>query len=108
MKVMPEQGVHNMIRKHIKVRGRVQGVGFRYTAMGLAQKCSLTGWVRNNYDGSVEMEVQGADHRVDLFLQELRSGKPCGNRWIRIDQMDVSEIPLVNAAKEKGFIPRSY
>jgi len=68
----------------------------------------LTGWVRNNYDGSVEMEVQGADHRVDLFLQELHTGKPGGNRWIRIDQMDVSEIPLVNVAKERGFIPKSY
>ncbi len=97
-----------MIRKHIKVRGRVQGVGFRYTAMGIARKCSLTGWVRNNYDGSVEMEVQGADHRVDLFLQELYSGKPGGNRWIRIDEMDVSEIPLVNAAKERDFLPKTY
>ena len=97
-----------MVRKHILFSGRVQGVGFRYTVMGIAQKCSLTGWVRNNYDGSVEMEVQGADHRVDLFLQELHTGKPGGNRWIRIDQMDVSEIPLVNVAKERGFIPKSY
>ena len=97
-----------MIRKHIQVRGRVQGVGFRYTVMGIAQKCSLTGWVRNNYDGSVEMEVQGADHRVDLFLQELHTGKPGGNRWIRIEHLDVKEIPLVNVAREKGFIPKSY
>ena len=97
-----------MLRRHMIFHGWVQGVGFRYTVMGIAQKCSLTGWVRNNYDGSVEMEVQGADHRVDLFLQELHTGKPGGNRWIRIDQMDVSEIPLVNVAKERGFIPKSY
>ena len=61
-----------MIRKHIQVRGRVQGVGFRYTVMGIAQKCSLTGWVRNNYDGSVEMEVQGPHSKVYQLLERQK------------------------------------
>ena len=45
-----------MVRKYIIVTGRVQGVGFRYHAMNLAMEYDLTGWVRNLYNGGVEME----------------------------------------------------
>ena len=86
-----------MIRKHIIAHGRVQGVGLRFT---------VTGWVRNLYDGTVEMEVQGLDHRVELFLQELSSDRPGGNRFIRIDKLDITNIPSVNVADEKGFRAR--
>ena len=48
-----------MIRKHIIAHGRVQGVGLRFTVTGFAKKYNVTGWVRNLYDGTVEMEVQG-------------------------------------------------
>ena len=47
-----------IVRKHIIFRGRVQGVGFRYHSTYKAENLGLTGWVRNCYDGSVEMEVQ--------------------------------------------------
>lgn len=97
-----------MIRRHIKVKGRVQGVGFRYTITGIAQKKQLTGWVRSNFDGSVELEVQGADHRVEDFIQELTSGAPAGNRWIRIQNYEVSAVPLVNVTKETSFRPIHY
>ena len=53
-----------MIRKHIIAHGRVQGVGLRFTVTGFAKKYNVTGWVRNLYDGTVEMEVQGLEHRV--------------------------------------------
>ena len=56
-----------MIRKHIIAHGRVQGVGLRFTVTGFAKKYNVTGWVRNLYDGTVEMEVQGLDHRVELL-----------------------------------------
>ena len=46
-----------MVRKHFKITGRVQGVGFRYRAKYAASGMGLTGWVRNEWDGSVEMEV---------------------------------------------------
>ena len=92
-----------MIRKHIIAHGRVQGVGLRFTVTGFAKK---TGWVRNLYDGTVEMEVQGLDHRVELFLQELSSDRPGGNRFIRIDKLDITNIPSVNVADEKGFRAR--
>lgn len=88
-----------MIRKHVIVRGRVQGVGFRYITSSIAFKYHVTGWVRNEYDGSVEIEVQGPEHRVALFLEELGQGY----RFARIDSMDVTDIPAVNVLKEKQF-----
>ena len=60
------------VRKHIYFYGRVQGVGFRYYAVQKAGQLGLAGWVRNRYDGSVEMEVEGAETDIDqmiLFLQ---------------------------------------
>ena len=95
-----------MIRKHIIAHGRVQGVGLRFTVTGFAKKYNVTGWVRNLYDGTVEMEVQGLEHRVDLFLQELSSDRPGGNGFTRIDRLDISDIPSVNAAKETQFRAR--
>ena len=41
------------VRKHMIFHGRVQGVGFRYTAKYLARSMNLTGWVKNEYDGTV-------------------------------------------------------
>ena len=52
-----------MVRKHIIFYGRVQGVGFRYYSVYKARALGLTGWVRNLYDGTVEMEVQGKRER---------------------------------------------
>ena len=95
-----------MIRKHIIAHGRVQGVGLRFTVTGFGKKYNVTGWVRNLYVGTVEMEVQGLDHRVELFLQELSSDRPGGNRFIRIDKLDITNIPSVNVADEKGFRAR--
>ena len=95
-----------MVRKHIYFSGDVQGVGFRYRSCYIAQSLGLTGWVENLWDGRVEMEVQGLDHRVELFLQELSSDRPGGNGFIRIDRLDISDIPSVNAAKETRFRAR--
>ena len=49
-----------IIRKRVVFYGRVQGVGFRYTAQFAAQSAGTTGWVRNEYNGSVVMEIQGS------------------------------------------------
>lgn len=88
-----------MIRKHIVAKGRVQSVGFRYFCTSIASKCNVTGWVRNLYDGSVEIEVQGADHRVDLFIQEVNAG----NRFARVDRLDITNIPPIKAGEETHF-----
>ena len=57
-----------------KVQGRVQGVGFRAAAASFARGLGLTGWVRNNLDGTVEVLAEGADADVDAFLAWLRKG----------------------------------
>lgn len=52
--------------------GRVQGVGFRYTAREAAEACGVDGWVRNLPDGRVEMVAAGTRTSIECFLQEIR------------------------------------
>ena len=77
------------IRKHIVFYGRVQGVGFRYTAKYLAQSLELTGWVKNDWEGTVTMEVQGREQLINKLLVGLNN-----SRFIPIDLMDTKEIHL--------------
>lgn len=81
--------INMVVRKHILFYGRVQGVGFRYHATYKARSLGLSGWVRNLYDGSVEMEVQGdADAIADLLLYLHKQ------RFVRIDRMEEVQIEL--------------
>lgn len=59
------------IRKHIYFSGRVQAVGFRYSALCLAKELQLTGWVKNLTDGRVEAELQGQAKLVDSFVERI-------------------------------------
>lgn len=88
------------VRKHIYFSGRVQGVGFRYTATYLARPLDLTGWVKNLWDGRVEMEVQGQEAAIQRFLSQLRR-----QRYIAIDDMEIRDIDVIN---ESRFIALSY
>ena len=63
------------IRCHYVFKGEVQGVGFRYTAQYAANSLGLTGWVKNNWDGSVEMEVQGDDESIEKMLSMIYGGR---------------------------------
>lgn len=92
-----------MVRKHIILNGHVQGVGFRYTVTGIGKKFkSLSGWVRNCLDGSVEMEVQGTEDEVTEFINRLNTKAPGGNKDIYITNLDITEVPLVMEEKP-GF-----
>ncbi len=88
-----------MIRKGLIVHGRVQGVGFRFIASSIAHACHVTGFVRNEFNGTVSIEVQGADHRVNSFVDQIREG----NRFARVDYIDIRDLPLVPADKETQF-----
>ncbi|MFB4169154.1 acylphosphatase [Virgibacillus sp. JSM 102003] len=74
---------------HVTVSGRVQGVGFRYTTQQIAIKYNLTGWVQNQPDGTVELEVEGNKSSVDTFLKALEDSN---NQFIRIDDMNVETL----------------
>ncbi len=89
------------VRKRIRFTGRVQGVGFRYQATRLARALGLTGWVRNEDDGSVLMEVQGTETGIGHLLLELEE-----DRYIRIESTDIERLELKNG--ERGFGPTGY
>ena len=84
------------IRRHTYFSGRVQGVGFRFTACYLASHLGLTGWVKNLCDGRVEMEVQGTEDYIDLLILRLKEG-----RYIQIENMETEELTV--QTKESGF-----
>lgn len=77
------------IRQRLTFTGRVQGVGFRYTASHIADNLGLTGWVYNEWDGSVVMEVQGQEHIIEQMLQILDRGV-----FIQIDNIERKAVPL--------------
>ena len=77
------------VRKHIFFYGRVQGVGFRYYAVQKANQLGLTGWVKNLYDGSVEMEVEGQEELIDQLIIFLQN-----RTYIWIERIDAKSIPL--------------
>jgi acylphosphatase len=68
-----------MPRLLVVVRGRVQGVGFRYFVLKRARERGLKGQVRNRPDGAVEAEAEGARQALESWLEQLRLG-PTGAR----------------------------
>lgn len=80
--------VLNMVAKHIIFKGRVQGVGFRYTAYKEACRNQLAGWVRNLPDGSVEMLAQGQAQDIEDCINDI---KESFGRYIR--ETLINEIP---------------
>lgn len=85
-----------MIRKKIIFYGDVQGVGFRWRARHAAELYSCTGWVRNEWDGSVLMEIQGEESDIDRVIISIEAG-----RYVEITGMDARTIPVVK--DERGF-----
>ena len=60
--------------RHLSIRGRVQGVGFRFFVQRNAEKHGITGWVRNRTDGSVEAMLQGPEEAVEAVIESSRRG----------------------------------
>ena len=77
------------IRRHYIFTGSVQGVGFRCRAYHAAEHFGVTGWVRNLYDGSVEMEAEGCEEDIDAMLLAIENG-----HFIQIENMEVTDLPL--------------
>ena len=64
------------ITRHLRIEGRVQGVGYRYAMCAEAESSGVSGWVRNRRDGSVEAVVQGSPEAVERILDWARHGPP--------------------------------
>lgn len=64
------------VRRIVRVRGQVQGVGYRMSAASEASRLGITGTVRNLWDGSVEADVEGTAEAVEAMLRWLRQGPP--------------------------------
>lgn len=71
--------------------GRVQGVGFRWTARKIAQGYDVTGLVRNLPDGRVELQVSGDDGEIDAFLTDIRDSVLAGH--ITTEQRERISLP---------------
>ncbi len=79
----------NKIRRQIRFYGAVQGVGFRYRACCAADLVGATGWVSNEYDGSVLMEIQGTEQQIDSVILMIEKGT-----YVRIENMSVKTVPV--------------
>ena len=85
-----------LIRRQLLFRGWVQGVGFRYRARHAAAMFGCTGWVRNEYDGSVIMELQGNETQIDGVILAVERGT-----YVRIENLFVKTLPV--QPEESGF-----
>jgi len=77
-----------MPRYNIIVKGRVQGVGFRYFVQATAKQMNLTGWVKNLDNGNVELEAQSNMDFLDVLLDKLKKG----NSFSKIIDIEIKNI----------------
>jgi acylphosphatase len=66
-------------RLHATIHGHVQGVTFRATARRQATELGITGWIRNNADGTVETVAEGSHEKLSQFMDFLHEGPPAAN-----------------------------
>ena len=72
----------------VTVRGSVQGIGYRWYVQGLARSKNLGGWVKNRYDGAVEIQAEGAKASLEEFLVSLRKHPYARISSVETDWMD--------------------
>ena len=77
---------------HLKITGRVQGVGFRESMRAVAGALDINGWVRNMQDGSVEATAQGNEFAVEQLVAWCHNGPPGANvKFVNADLVESSE-----------------
>lgn len=84
------------ITRHLRISGRVQGVGYRYSLCAEAQANGISGWVRNRRDGTVEAVLQGGPEAVDKLIAWARRGPPA------------AQVTGVSAQAAHGELDRPY
>ena len=91
---------HRSARRFI-VRGRVQGVGFRWFVEREAHTLGISGWVRNNSDGSVEVLAMGTDEQLSNLRSRLRQG-PRAARVDDVEELEAKPVPGLNTFRIEG------
>jgi acylphosphatase len=89
------------IARHLRIEGRVQGVGYRYGMQAKARELGISGWVRNCRDGSVEAVISRDDMRL---IDEMIAWAQQGPRLADVTRIQVSEAEVPT---ENDFIIRS-
>ncbi|HEY9100528.1 acylphosphatase [Chitinimonas sp.] len=79
-----------MIARHLRIHGRVQGVGYRYAFENMAEQFGLRGWVRNRMDGTVEAHIEGDPAAAEAMVVWSRRGPPAAS----VSQVEVQEVAL--------------
>jgi acylphosphatase len=87
-----------MVHRYL-VKGRVQGVGFRWFVHSHAARIGLRGWVRNTEDGHVEAVAAGTPEQIEELVLMLHKG----SRGSRVDVVEVHELPESEAAELHTF-----
>ncbi len=80
---------------YIQIYGRVQGVGFRYSAMQKARQYGINGYVHNKINGSVYIEAEGEDEDLMAFLNWCKEGPSLA----RVEDVQWGELPVSNYKK---------
>ena len=70
--------------RHIRIHGKVQGVGYRFFATRVARRLGLKGSIQNLRDGTVEALVEGDKEKIDEWIEELKEGP----RYAEVTQID--------------------
>ena len=70
--------------RHIRIHGKVQGVGYRFYVTRVARRLGLKGWVRNLRDGHVEAMVEGEKEKIDEWIDDVREGP----RYAEVTKID--------------------
>lgn len=88
-----------VIRRALRFTGWVQGVGFRWRAINAATAVGATGWVHNDYDGAVSMEIQGTEEQINQVILTIERGT-----YVKVENMQAKTIPVVDG--ERAFMAR--
>ena len=91
-------------RVAVRFVGMVQGVGFRWTCREIANELGLTGWVRNEYNGSVSLEIQGESADIARFFTELTANYDSYRYRIEFTIDEKEDIPLIPGEKEFAVV----
>jgi acylphosphatase len=85
-----------LVRRRLRITGRVQGVAFRASTVTVAQALGLAGWVANRADGSVEAVAAGDEAEVAAFIRWCHQGPPAA----RVDHVEVTDEPVHSTLPE--------